>query len=179
MPYLVAALLILAAVAYAAVVLGYYVFAAAMSVADAFSSQPIVYLHGRILAEATAGTTIRYEVVRLPDASPYADSRSHNLIAFEARNASRWPVTAIEPRCTVAFYDGDWSYLTPDIRAERTRLDDTGEISTAVPPGGTLKVSIRTAEIRHSSAVVRADCQFDLSVPWWIWASGMLRNQRS
>ena len=177
--YVVAAILVLGLVAYTAVNLGYYAFAATMSVVNAVHGEPVVFLHGRITAEATAGTTIRYEVVRLPSASAYADRFSINLIVIEARNASRWPITGISPRCTLAFADGDWAYLTPDTRAERTRLDDTGEVSTAVPPGGTLNVSLRTAEVRHSSPVVRADCRFDLSVPWWIWASDMPRDRRS
>ena len=41
------------------------------------------------MREAAAGTTIRYEVVRLPDASAYADRYSDNRIVFEAANASR------------------------------------------------------------------------------------------
>lgn len=177
--YAVAAILVLGLVAYTAVNVAYYAFAAAMSVANAVSGEPVVFLHGRIIAEATAGTSIRYEVVRLHDASPYADRRSTNLIVIEARNASRWPVTAISPRCTIAFSDGDWAYLTVDTRADRTRLDDTGEVPTAVAPGATLKVSLRTAEVRHSSPVVRADCRFDLSVPWWIWSSEVPRDRRS
>jgi hypothetical protein len=47
-----------------AVNLGYFVFAAAMSVANAARGQPVVYLHGQIMREAEAGTTIRYEVLR-------------------------------------------------------------------------------------------------------------------
>ncbi|GAA0607213.1 hypothetical protein GCM10009416_50250 [Craurococcus roseus] len=73
MGYTVVALLILGVIASAAVNVGYWVFAAAMSVVNAMSAEPVVFLHGRIIAEATAGTTIRYEVVRLHDASPYAD----------------------------------------------------------------------------------------------------------
>jgi len=177
--YVVAGLLVLAAVAYAAVNIAYWVFAAAMSLVNAVHGEPLVYLHGRIVREAAAGTTISYEVVRLLDASAYADRRSSNLVVIEARNVSRWPITSIEPRCTVAFADGDWAYLTPDTRAERTRLDDTGRVSTAVAPGATLRASLRTGEVRHSSPVVRADCRFDLSVPWWIWASEMPQDGRS
>jgi len=177
--YVVVALLILAAVAYAAMNVAYWAFAAAMSVANNPCGEPIVYLHGRILAEATAATTIRYEVVRLPDASAYADRPFHNLIAIQARNASRWPITDIAPRCTLAFADGRSADLTVDTRAERTRLDDAGRVSTAVAPGGTLRASLRTNEVRHDSPVVRADCAFDLSVPWWVWASDMPREQRS
>lgn len=178
MGYVVAGLLILAAVAYAAVNVGYYAFAAAMTVVNAVSGAPVVHLHGRILREAEAGTMIRYEVVRLPSASAYAERFSNHLVVLEARNASRWPINAIEPRCTVAFADGDRAYLTVDTRAERKRLDDDGRVSTAVAPGGMLKVSLRTAEVRHSSPVVRADCRFDLSVPWWVWASDVPRDRR-
>ena len=177
--YVAAAIFVLGLVAYAALNIAYLGFAAAMSVVNAFSGEPVVYLHGRILREAEAGATIRYEVVRLPSASAYADQFSINLIVIEARNASRWPITGISPRCALAFADGDWAYLTPDTRAERTRLDDTGEVSTAVPPGGTLRASLRTAEVRHSNPVVRADCRFDIAVPWWVWASDMRRDQRS
>lgn len=179
MGYVVAGLLVLAAVAYAAVNIAYWMFAAAMSLVNAVHGEPLVYLHGRIVREAMAGTTISYEVVRLPDASAYADRRSSNLVVIEARNASRWPITGIDPRCTVAFTDGDWAYLTVETRVERTRPDDTGEVSTAVPPGGTLRASLRTVEVRHSSPVVRADCRFHLSVPWWIWASETPRERRS
>lgn len=69
MGYVVAGLLVLAATAYAAVNVGYYAFAAAMSVVNALRGELLVFLHGRILAEAEAGTKIRYEVVRLPNAS--------------------------------------------------------------------------------------------------------------
>ncbi len=187
MGYVAAAILVLVLVlvhglglvASAALNIAYCVFAAAMSLVNAVNGEPVVFLHGRIAAEATAGTTISYEVARLPDASPYADRRSNNLIAIEARNASRWPVTEISPRCTVGFADGDWAYLTVDTRAERMRLDDVGRASTAVAPGGTLRASLRTGEVRHSSPVVRADCAFDLTVPWWIWASEMPQDRRS
>ena len=175
MGYVVAAILILAAVAWAAVNLSYYAFAVVMSVANAANGDPVVFLHGRIMSEAEAGTTIRYEVVRQPSASAYRGRFSDHLIVFEARNASRWPVTGITPHCTLAFADGGWASLTADTRAERTRLDDTGHVSTAVPPGGTLRASLRTAAVQHDSPVVRADCTFDLSVPWWFWASEMPR----
>ena len=179
MGYVTAAILVLGVIAYAAVNLGYYAFAATMSVVNALHREPIVYLHGRILCEAEAGTTIRYEVVRLPDASAYADRRSNSLIVIEARNASRWPIASVDPRCTVGFADGGWAYLGVDTRAERTRLDDSRRVSTAVPPGGSLRASLRTAEVRHSSPVLRADCRFDLSVPWWVWASEMPKDRRS
>ena len=171
MGYIVAGILILAAVAWAAVNLGYFAFAAAMSVANAVSGEPVVHLHGQIMREAEAGTTIRYEVVRLPSASAYADRFSDHRIVFEAVNRSRWPVTSISPRCTLAFADGSWASLTADTRAERRRLDDPSRVSTAVPPGGTVRASLRTDTVRHDSPVVRADCAFDISVPWWIWAS--------
>jgi hypothetical protein len=176
--YVVAAILVLGVVAHAALNVAYWGFAAAMSVANALHGEPVVFLHGRIMREAAAGTTIRCEVVRLPDLSAYADRRSNNRVVFEAVNRSRWPITEITPRCTVAFADGDWAYLRVDERAERTRLDETGGVSTAVAPGGTLRASLRTAEVRHSSPVVRADCAFDLSVPWWVWASEMPRERR-
>lgn len=175
MGYVVAAVLILAAVAWAAVNLAYFAFAAAISVANAFAAEPIAYLHGQIMREAEAGTTIRYEAVRQPGASVHRDRFADHLIVFEARNASRWPINSITPRCTLAFADGGWAALTADTRAERTRLEDTGHVSTAVPPGGTLRTSLRTATVRHDSPVVRADCTFDLSVPWWSWASEMPR----
>lgn len=177
MGYVVAGILILAAVAWAAVNLAYFAFAAVMSVANAANGPPIVYLHGQIMREAEAGTTVRYEVVRLPDASYYAKSFLDHRIDLEVRNASRWPVTAISPRCTLAFADGGRADLTVDTRAERKRLDDAGHVSTAVPPGGTLRASLRTATVQHDSRVVRADCTFDISVPWWIWASEMPRTR--
>jgi hypothetical protein len=142
-----------------------------MSVVNAVSREPDVYLHDRIAREAEAGTTIRYEVVRLPDASAYADRYSGNRIAFEAANASRWAISSVTPRCTLAFADGSWRALVPITRRERTSLDDGGHVSTAVPPGGRIHVSLRTERVMHDSPVVRADCEFDLSVPWWVWAS--------
>lgn len=175
MPYVVVGLLILAAVAWAAVTLSYYVFAAAISVANAFAAEPVAYLHGQIMREAEAGVNIRYEVVRPPDASAHRGGFSDHRIVFEAANRSRWPVTSISPLCTLAFADGGWATLTANTRTERTRLDDTGHVSTAVPPGGTLRASLRTATIRHDSPVVRADCTFGISVPWWSWASEMPR----
>ena len=111
--------------------------------------------------------------MRQSSTSAYADRFSDHRIVFEAVNRSRWPVTSISPRCTLAFADGSWASLTADTRAERRRLDDPGHVSTAVPPGGTVKASLRTDTVRHDSPVVRADCAFDLSVPWWIWASDM------
>jgi len=138
---------------------------------EGLAGEPVVYLHDQIAREAEAGTTIRYEVVRLPDASPYADLYSKHAVRFEAANASRWPISSIVPDCTVRFADGDWRRLSPDTRAERTRLDDAGHVSTAVPPGGRIGVSLRTERIRHDGPVVRADCTFRLSVPWWVWAS--------
>lgn len=170
-PYLVVGFLILALVAYAAVNVGYHAFATAMSVVNAVSSQPVVYLHDQIVAEASAGTTIRYEVVRLPDTSAYADLYSTNSIRFEAENRSRWPISSIAPRCTVSFADGSWRTLMLSTRAERTRLDDSGYISTAIPSGGRIALSLPTERIRHDTPITRADCQFDLSVPWWVWAS--------
>jgi hypothetical protein len=174
-PYVFLGILILALAAYAAVNVGYLAFAAAMSMVNALSGEPVVYLHDRIMAEATAGTTVRYEVVRLPDASPYADFYSTHAVRFEAANASRWPISSITPDRTVAFADGDWRTLRPSTRAERTRLDDTGHVSTAVPPGGRIAVSLPTEPVRPDSPVVRADCTFRLSVPWWVWASEMPR----
>jgi hypothetical protein len=53
-PYLVVGFLILALVTYAAVNAGYLAFAAVMSVVNAVSSEPVVYLHNKIVAEATA-----------------------------------------------------------------------------------------------------------------------------
>jgi hypothetical protein len=178
-PYLVVGFLILALVAYAAVNVGYFAFAAAMSVVNAVSSEPVIYLHDKIVAEATAGTTIRYEVVRLPDTSVYSNIYSTNSVRFEAENRSRWPISSITPRCTVKFADGNWADLSPNTRAERTRLDDIGYISTAVSPGGRITVSLPTERIRHDSPITRADCEFDLSVPWWMWASEMPRDGRS
>ena len=114
-----------------------------------------------------------------PDAWGPADRHSDNRIVFEAANASRWPISSIAPRCALAFADGNRVTLTPTTRAARTGLDDTGHVSTAVPPGGRIAVSLRTERIRHGSPVVRADCEFDISVPWWIWASEMPRDRRS
>lgn len=170
MGYVAVGLLVLAAVAYAAVNVAYYAFSAAMTVVNVVHGEPVVYLHGRILREAEAGTTIRYEVVRLPDASAYADRFVVYRVEFEARNASRWPVTAIAPDCTLAFGDGSSTHLTVEDRAERTSLDNSGRVSTAVPPGGALRVSLRTEAVQQFSPVLRAACRFDLSVPWWIWA---------
>jgi hypothetical protein len=178
-PYLVVGFLILALVTYAAVNVGYFAFAAAMSVVNGLSGEPVVYLHDKIVAEAASGTTIRYEVVRLPDTSVHAGHYSNNMIAFEATNASRWPINSIGPRCTVRFADGTWADLRPNTRAERTRLDDSGYVSTTVPPGGKITVSLPTERIRHDSPITRADCEFDLSVPWWMWASEMPRDRRS
>jgi hypothetical protein len=144
-----------------------------MSAVNAVSSQPVVYLHDQIVAEASARTTIRYEVVRLPDTSAYADLYSTNSIRFEAENRSRWLISSIAPRCTVSLSDGSWRTLMPNTRAERTRLDDPGYISTAILPGGRIAVSLPTERIRHDTPITRADCQFDLSVPWWVWASEM------
>jgi hypothetical protein len=171
MPYVVVGLLILVAVAWAAANLGYFAFAAAMSVANAARGEPVVYLHGQIMREAEAGTTIRYEVLRQLSTSAYADRFSDHRIVFEAVNRSRWPVTSISPRCTLAFADGSWASLTADTRAERRRLDDPSHVSAAVPPGGTVRASLRTDTVRHDSPVVRADCAFDISVPWWIWGA--------
>src|SRR5688572_19530449 len=120
-----------------------------MSVVNAVSSQPVVYLHDQIVTEARAGTTIRYEVVRLPDTSVYSDLYSTNSVRFEVENRSRWPISSIAPRCTVRFADGSWRTLTPSTRVERTHLDDPGYISTAVPPGGRIAVSLPTERIRH------------------------------
>jgi hypothetical protein len=173
--YIVIGFLILAAVAWAAVNLGYFVFAAAVSIANAFAAEPIAYLHAQIMREAEAAVDIRYEVARQPSASSHRGRFADHLIVFEARNASRWPVTGITPHCTLAFADGGWASLAADTRAERTRLDDTGHVSTAVPPGGILRASLRTATVQHDSPVVRADRTFDLSVPWWFWASEMPR----
>lgn len=175
MGYIVVGFLILAAAAWAAVNLGYLVFAAVVSVANALHGEPIVYLHGQIMREAEAGTTIRYEVTRLPSTSAYRNKSSDHQIVFEAENRSRWPVASITPHCTLGFADGGWASLTADTRTERTRLDDTGHVSTAVPPGGTLRASLRTATVRHDSPVVRADCTFAISAPWWSWASEMPR----
>ena len=173
MPYVVIGILTLALVAYAAVNVGYHAFAAAMSVVNAVSSAPVVYQHDQIVAEASAGTTIRYEVVRLPDTSVYSDLYSTNSIRFEADNQSRWPISSITLRCTMAFMDGSWRTLMPSTRADRTRHDHPGYISTAVPPSGRIAVSLPTERIRHDARITRADCEFDLSVPWWVWASEM------
>ena len=175
MPYVAAGFLILVAVAWAAVHVAYFAFAATMLIANAFAAEPIAYLHGQIMREAEADVDIRYEVARQPSASAHRGRFADHLIVFEARNASRWPVTGITPHCTLAFADGGWASLTTDTRAERTRLDGTGHVSTAVPPGGTLRASLRTAAVQHESPVVRADCTFGISVPWWFWASEMPR----
>ena len=71
MGYVVVGFLILAAVAWAAVNLAYFAFAAAVSIANAFAAEPIVYLHGQIMREAEAAVDIRYEVARQPSASAY------------------------------------------------------------------------------------------------------------
>ncbi len=155
--------------------LSYYAFALLAGTMNFFGGEQRVVFQSQIRSEIEANLTLTYEVSTMREKPPifYRTRLTIYQIEYEAVNNSRWEIEGMLPVCTLFFQSGNWQRLEWDTNLTRTSLDQHEHISTRLAPAARMRRVIPTKPMTidlSDGPAVRADCTFDITVPWWDWA---------